>query len=232
MDVMRARKLYDMTTLLNDFWKAGSVGTNPYDGGPTQIIREISNLVRDTNAEIVRTRFKKNDHNEVLRDRLIQIENSLIDTILARCNPSRGNHLFDQNTIIQLLGMVEQLENADSQLINTVSRKTMIEETERLLDDIKSWEIDIYAKNALTLQLNQIIRTIHAADLYSDSDLRSQVKSVIADFATEFVEMDKKYQSKLERLVQWGRRAFFGGTTLLGLTSDAASIVALLPAPK
>lgn len=232
MDVIRARKLYDMATLLNEFWAGGSVGEKPYNDGPTKVIREVSNLVRDTDAEIVRTKFKKNDHNEVLRDRLVKIENSLIDTILARCNPSRGNQLFDQNTITQLLGMVEQLENADCHLSMTVSRKTMVEETEELLEDVKSWEIEEYAKNALTLQLNQIIRTIHAADLYADSDLRSQVKSVIADFATEFVTMDKKYQSKLERLVQWGRRAFFGGTTLLGLTSDASAIVALLPAPK
>lgn len=220
---------------LNNFWKSGhskgAVNLGPLNGDDAQIISTLSNLIRDIKSDILRTRFKNPDHIDKLLSRLRDIETSFLRTILTRMNPNNNRVLFDSVSIAALEGITEQLENSDSELVIKTSRAEMVLQTEELINEVKNWEIDGYARDSLILQLNFIIRTIQATDFYSENELRAQVKSVIADFACEFSSMDKKYQTKLERLVQWGRFGLFSGTTLIGLTSDVTAITALLPPP-
>jgi len=235
LERIHARILFDFVMELNDFWKSGygkgAINLGPLDGDAAQIISKISNLTRDIRTEIIRTKFKKADHTDLLLRRLRDIEASFLKTVLSRANPNNNKVLFDTVSIAALEGITELIENSESDLIIKTSRSVMVLETEKLINEIKEWEIEKYAKDALLMQLNYIIRTIQAADLYSDSEIRSQVKSVIADFACEFSSMDKKYQTKLERLVQWGRFGLLSGTTLIGLTADVTAITALLPPP-
>ncbi|KGJ04357.1 hypothetical protein IT41_10670 [Paracoccus halophilus] len=108
----------------------------------------------------------------------------------------------------------------------------MMRETEALIAEVKTWDMDEYAQRTLLIQLNCIERVIQTADLYSAAELRGKVKSVIADFAAEFSAHDKHYQTRMEKLLSWARKAFFPGSIMLSLAADTSTVVALLPGPS
>lgn len=194
------------------------------------LITRISDLVRDTSDEIMRADLTVPDRVQTLISRLKDSEKAVMNAICKKGSTAGTARLVPDIVVERFEGIAEQLENAGIRQ-TTVTRKEMINETESLIAEVKDWKLEEYAKRTLLLQLDHISRIIHAADTYSESELRMRVKSIIADFATEFSEMDKAHQTHLERLIRWGRCGFFAGTIFLGLTSDVVGITAALPSP-
>jgi hypothetical protein len=196
-----------------------------------ELIAEVIGLVRDTREDIVRAEFPTAQRADDLLERLDAAQKAIINALAKRGGGNTNGALVSEVIVERLLSIAEQVENAGISGAASASREDMIRETEALIADVKAWDLEDYAKRALLLQLNNVARVIQASDTYSTADLRLRVKAIIADFASEFAQMDKKHQTQLERLVLWARRGFFAGTVLLGLTADVATITAALPAP-
>lgn len=237
MEVTAGRKLYESLIEMNHVFQRGSgsgVLKDSFLGGDfAAVIVKFTGIVADCRDEILRSRFKDEGHSETLISRLNGIQSITLNALSTRGKAGTTGPLVEETTLAYALGIAEQIENGTSVSVVTTTREEMVSLTEALVAEVKGWDMGEYAKKTLLIQLNNIIRIIQTADTYSDSELRFRVKAIIADFATEFVSMDKNYQSKLEILVRWGRATVFAGTTFLGLTSDAAAVAGLLsPPPK
>ena len=230
-----ARELYDMTVKMNRRFKKGSgaVALEAGDLGSdfAGIIVKFSNLTRDVHDEIMRANFSSEGRAYTLIERLNGIQKEVMNAIVKRGNAGISAPLVSEVVVERVLGITEQIENAGVSSVSSATREDMVKETEALIADVKDWDLEDYAKQILLIQLNHVTRVIQAADTYSASELRFRVKAIIADFASEFTQMDKMHQTHLERLVRWGRCGFFVGTVFLGLTADVTSITAALPAP-
>lgn len=230
-----ARELHALIEKMNLAFKKGS-GAKALKEGQlgddfAQLVAKVSILCRDACDEINRANFPNEDRYSELLERMTGIQRSLLNALCKRGNDGTSGPLVNEVIVEKARGIAEQIENAGILSQTTTTRKEMIAETEALTEEVKEWEIDEYAKKTLIIQLNHISRIIQSADTYSANELRNHVKAIIADFAAEFVKMDKGYQTYLERLVRWGRQGFFAGTVFLGLTADVATVTALLAAP-
>lgn len=230
-----ARELYELIVEMNTLFTKGSgekiLENSDLGSDISDLIVKVSDLTRDVRDEILRARFPDEGRFDSLIERLNQIQRDLLNALSTRGRSGTSGPLVSQIVAERAQGIAEQIENADVSSTLSVTREAMINETESLIADVKDWDLEDYAKQTLLIQLNHVARVIQAADMYSASELRFRVKSIIADFASEFAQMDKKHQTKLERLVLWGQRGFFAGTVLLGLTADVTSITAALPPP-
>lgn len=230
-----ARELYDMTAKMNLSFRKGSgdVALKAGDLGSdfADLIVKFSRLTRDVRDEIMRANFSSEGRVDTLLERLTGIQKEVMNALSKRGVEGKSGPLVNEVVVERVLSIAEQIENAGVSSVSSATREDMVKETESLIADVKDWDLEDYAKQTLLIQLNHVARVIQAADTYSASELRFRVKAIIADFASEFTQMDKKHQTQLERLVLWGRRGFFAGTILLGLTADVTSITAALPAP-
>lgn len=229
-----ARKLYDLVKGMNAACARAS-GESALSG--TDLGRDFAEFVtrlvvlkRDTSDEIMRAQFPSEERTESLIERVDDAQRAVLNALSKRGGTTRGA-LVDEVTVERLLSVAEQIENAGISGGLQTSREDMVRETEALIDDVKKWELEDYAKKTLTFQLTSVVRLIQASDTYSAADLRLRIKEIIADFAAEFARMDKKHQTQLDRMVLWARRGFFAGTTFLGLTADVATITGALPPP-
>lgn len=230
-----ARELYVLTDRMNATFRKSS-GEKALEAGKLSddfagLIAKLTGLVRDTRDEIFRARFPDEERAEDLSKRLDNAQRGVLNALTKRGAGNTSGPLVSEVTIERLLSIAEQVENAGISSAAAATREDMIRETEALIADVKDWDLEDYAKTTLLMQLRSVARVVDAADAYSASDLRLRVKAIIADFASEFAQMDKKHQTQLDRLVLWARRGFFAGTVLLGLTADVATITAALPAP-
>lgn len=230
-----ARTLYNLIVEMNKAFKKGSgeIALKSGDLGRdfADLIVKVTGLVRDTREEISRANFIHDDRVGTLINRLNEIQQVLINALSTRGTAGTSGPLVSEVITERALSIAEQIENAGISNAPPPTREIMVGETEALISEVKDWDLEEYAKQTLLIHLTNVTRIVQAADTYSASELRLQVKAIIADFASEFAAMDKKHQTKLERLVMWGRRGFFAGTILLGLTSDVTSITAALPSP-
>lgn len=235
MNDTAARELYVLISEMNKVFKKGSgdeiLKTTSLANDFAELIVKVSGLFRDSRDDVMQVKFLDEKRVDTLLDRLNSVQNAVLNALAKRGVGGTTGPLVQDVELERLLGIAEQIENAGVASVPAVTREKMILETESLIADVKNWEMEDYAKHTLLMQLNHVTRVIQAADTYSASELRYHVKAIIADFASEFTTMDKKYQTHLERLVLWARRGFFAGTIYLGLTADVATIVAALPAP-
>lgn len=230
-----ARELYNLIEKMNLSFKKGSGGKALSDGDLgsdfADLIIKFSGFIRDARDEIMRANFSDEGRVDTLIDRLNGIQKEVINALSKRGVGGISGQLVGEICAERALGIAEQIENAGVSSVSPATREDMIKETEALIADVKDWNLEDYAKQTLLIQLNHVARVIQAADTYSASELRFRVKAIIADFASEFTQMDKKHQTQLERLVLWAHRGFFAGTIFLGLTADVTSIMAALPSP-
>ncbi|AWI83038.1 hypothetical protein CEW88_04795 [Alloyangia pacifica] len=234
MTDVAARKLFDLVSRANvAFTRQPSVkaleGAEVSDFA--ELISSVVNLVRDTRDEILRAEFTRENHAASLLQRLDDSQRAVLNSLAKRGSGNTTGPLVHDIHVERFLNIAEQLENAGILAAEMASREDMVGETEALIAEVKNWDLGDYAKRTLLIQLNYVVRVVQVADTYSDADLRMRVREVIANFAAEFAEMDKKHQTHLERLLMWARRGFFTGTVVLGLTADVATVTALLPAP-
>lgn len=230
-----ARELYNLTVTMNSHFKRGS-GDDALKAGDLgsdfdELILKYIDLANGVRDEIMRADFRNDDRAHELSDRLREIQKEVINALSKRGNKGTSGPLVTEVVVVKLQSIAEQIENVGVSSASVTTRQDMIKQTEELIAEVKTWEIEDYAKRTLLIQLNNVARVIQAADTYAASELRYFVKSIIADFAAEFTQMDKKHQTHLERLVRWGRCCVFAGTTFLGLTSDVVAITAALPSP-
>lgn len=230
-----ARKLYDLVRQLDATFrkKSGDAALAELEHARdfADLVLLVVNLARDTREEILRVTFPMDGRNSDLINRLDEAVREIVNALSTRGAGGTTGPLVKDAVIERLLSIAEQLENAGISSHTTATRQDMIRETEALITEVKDWELEDYAKRTLMMQLNYVARVIQAADSYSEGELRLRVKAIIADFASEFATMDKKHQTQLERLAMWGRRGFFAGTVLLGLSADVTTITAALPPP-
>lgn len=229
-----SRRLHSAIVELNGLYKRGptnkvlsecSLGN---DLG--KVIITLTGIFSECREEVLKSEFRDDEHYHTLIERLEEIQHSVLMALASRSGGSQSALVGDV-IVERILSLAEQVDNALASEVYKPDRQEMMKETEELIASVKDWDIGDYAKKALLLQLSHIQRIISASDMYSDAELRLRVKAVIADFATEFVEMDKKHQGMLEKVVRWGRCGFFAGTAFLGLTSDVSSVAGLLSAP-
>jgi hypothetical protein len=230
-----ARELYDLILKMNLNFRKGS-GEKALEAGDlgtdfAALIVNFSGLTRDVRDEIMRADFPNEGRFDTLIERLSGIQKDVMNALSKRGVGGTTGPLVEEIVAERALSVAEQIENAGVSSVSLATRQDMMKATEELIAEVKKWDLEDYAKRTLLIQLNHVTRVIQAADTYSASELRFRVKAIIADFASEFTQMDKKHQTKLERLVLWGRRGFFAGTIFLGLTADATSIMAALPPP-
>ncbi len=130
-----------------------------------------------------------------------------------------------------------------SQIGNTVStahmdkavsldRKEFTIQTGDLIAAINESNLIGYAKKALLLKLNAIQRIVQDTALYSDSDIRRRVKSIVADFSAEFEKMDKEYEGIRQKIMRWAKATSRPGIVALALTADVSAVQGLLPPPS
>ena len=236
MSTSISRELHHLLCEINIAFKATS-GRKALNGHNlasdfADLIIKVGAMVHECRDEILRTRFKDAERYETLLQRLDAVHREVMNGLSKRGREGITGPVLTDAALFQILSIAEQVENDEVFDTTTISREDMVAETERMISEVKTWHLEDYAEKSMILQLNHISRIIQASDTYSGSELRLRVKAIIADFATEFVEMDKKHQTRLERLVRWGKICCFSGTALIGLTADTSSVVALLSAPQ
>lgn len=195
------------------------------------VAQNMYSLQRATIDEILAANFKASGKQDALRDRVSSVVAAILNNAAARVGASTRGPIVSDTQLEQVRSVVEQLEEQDLPDIALPSRDVMISETERLIAEVKGWEIEEYAKRVLLMKLNAIQRLAQTADLYSAAELWMRVKGVIADFVSEFEAHDKKYDGLRARMLTWARKAFFPVSAALGLTADASSVAGLLPPP-
>ncbi len=236
MSETAAREFYDLLQETNQAFKRGSglAAIRHIDSVSdlSELILLLTAKARDTRDEIYSAGFKNPNRHDELTVRLRQIEKSILNELSKRGgNNGTTGSIINEASLERALSIAEQVENAETSSLSHLSREEQIASTETFIAAVKEWDIEEYAKTALLLKLNGVSRVIQAADVYSESELRYRVKAIIADFATEFSNMDKKHRTFFEEIELWARRGFFAGTTVLGLTADTSAVVGLLAPP-
>lgn len=194
-------------------------------------VSRIAALRREASEELYRADFVREERREEFLICIEKIEKQLLNGICRRGSTSSLGPLLSDVHLEQLKSVADQMEEKAISKDTPPDRSDMMRETEALIAEIKTWNLDEYAQKTLLIQLNSIERIIQKADFYSSAELRIKVKCVIADFAIEFAAHDNAYQTHMERLNLWARKGFFAGSILLGLTADVSAVVALLPKP-
>lgn len=235
MNKIAARRFYEFLSDMNEGFQAGGAAKaiEKLDGCDdiADVIHNLGDLCRQTQDEIFEGSYKVEGQIEKLTDRLITVRKTTTNLIAKRSTTATAGSVVEPAHLLMAETIAELLENGGVSAPDQAPREIMIAQTERLIADVKDWDLDEYAKKILLMKLNSLEKVIQASDIYSERELRLRVKSIIADFAVQFSDWDKKHQTKLERLKQWARTGFFAGTTVLGLTSDVATVTALLSPP-
>ena len=231
-----ALDLFELASQLNEGMKKGSgeaaLRNAGVKGDFAQVITRIVMLTKATIDESATASFRSEARRDDLIKRVQLSSETLLNALSRRGGGNTSGPLVNDIVLERLRSAVEIIEEKTMSSSRASSRDQMIEETESLIKDVKDWDIEEYAKNTLLMQLNSIERVIQMSDLYSERELRDRVKAVIADFAAEFSQADKKYQSRMERMMLWARRGFFAGSVVLGLTADITTIAGMLPPPS
>lgn len=199
-------------------------------GGFSSLIGQLASLREDVVEGLNRAPFRREERRAEMIANILDLERNLVNSLVGRDKNTTGP-LIDDASIERLRAIVHHLDENGNDERPKIDRATMMRETEALIADVKEWNLEDHPKRTLLMQLSAMQRIIHAADVYSDREVRKHVKEIIADFTAEFKEMDDKHRTMLERLLGWGRAGFFGGSVILGLTADASAVVALLPPP-
>jgi hypothetical protein len=113
-----------------------------------------------------------------------------------------------------------------------LDRTVLLESTTVLLKQVSASKLPDYAKKVLELKLHSLTRLVSECTYLSDEDVRRRVKSIYADFCSDFCRHDIIYEDLGEKILRWGRNIMSPGIFMLSLTSDVAGVAGLLEGPK
>jgi hypothetical protein len=199
-------------------------------GGVPGIVEALIQLGDDAIEEVERAEFRDSTrqmkHVKFIRD----IRNRVIDRLVRQGQSTTT--LLNATEFASLDGIVDQIAEKGVASSGISNRAEIISATESLIEDTKKADVDDYTRKALLIKLHSFQRVVQAADLYSDSQLRSRIKSIVADFAAEFATMDKRHRPFFERVVQWGRSSLRASGGAIGLIADGTTVAGLLGPPQ
>lgn len=234
MEIIRARALFDHVSILSKVLERNTLtdGLSKMSiGSSAEEILILANLFSEANDEVSRTHFRSKQQQEVLLSRLSECRDIVLNALVSRGGGNTQGKFVPDLLLEKLQNIAEQLEEKDVAVVALVDRKQMILSTEEMIEDINRWNISEYARKSLVIKMNAIQRIIQASSNPSPSEIRLRVKEIIADFNTEFTNMDKEQRTMLEAITKWGKGLFVGGVFVLGLTSDISSVAGLLMPP-
>lgn len=230
MALLCARELLEYVISINDFCKTNNLNSQTLYSmsltTPSALIK-MTALFSATKDEINRANFKSDEARNRALEKLEESENLIIARFIKRADASGHGVLIDDIHIERLHHIADTLEEKDVQPIILASRSDMMSSTENLISEVKEWDIPIYAKGALLLKLDYMQRIIQKSSSGSAVDIRKDVLDIIGSFSVEFKQYDKKYNSKSERLIEWGKNLFSGGSMVLGLASKGSDVLSL-----
>lgn len=115
--------------------------------------------------------------------------------------------------------------------VTRLDRQSLFEETVSLMAAIDSSDLPEYAKVVTIFKLNSVCSLVNLGNIRSDSDIRNQVKAVVADFLVSFEDFDGDHASIKEKIVAWGKRNTGFGIAALAIGADVATVFGLLEGP-
>ena len=149
-----------------------------------------------------------------------------------------SNHRIDRERYSDIQEYVAVIADNPRLSANTVSdtqisakREDIITGVGELIKTLNDAAFDDLTKKALYLQLNGIRRICELQTIFSDEDVRVQVKLVMADVFAQWDEVVKQDEAFANKLKAWGARVLSGGSKFLGLTADISEVSGYLPPP-
>lgn len=230
MTALCARELLEYIISINDLCKKTSLNSETLSSmslNTSSALVKMTSLFSATKEEINRANFKSDEARSRALEKIEDSENAIIAKFIKRADVSGHGILVDAIYIERLHHIADTLEEKDVQPIILVSRSDMMSSTKDLILQVKDWDIPDYAKGALLLKLDYMQRIIQKSSSKSAVDIRKDVLDIIGSFSVEFKQYDKKHHSKSERLIEWGKSLFFGGSMVLGLASKGSDVLSL-----
>jgi len=165
---------------------------------------------------------------EVVEEYLEVVDNLKVDVIVATGSEITVGEFLGGRAAIHMgmtLRMIRGgLKQAGSQSDDRFDREKFRSDTMLVLEEIKESSLDEYPKRVLMSSLRMILRMTNEESLYSEDYIRVRIKSVYADFCSEFENIDRDFETTREMLTRWARGALGIGAFALALTADVSEI--------
>lgn len=191
---------------------------------------ELLNLMSDAIDEVTSCEFRREARKEQFISQILAMRDMFFSALLSGSQRELESWLRTAARQFQLisLAVTERIEVDTAPL----DRANFISKTSELIEEVKQWPIEDYAKRALVLSLSMISQQASVeGSSFTDHELRRRVKTIVASFALEFSVMDKEFETRWEMIKRWAAFGFRGSAVPLGLTADASQIAGLLPKP-
>lgn len=196
----------------------------------TKLLSFLS-LIDEAVSEVEACQFRREEKQARFLLELTNFRAKLLERLLMR-DRAAVSALFSDGDVERLGAISEAVTEVLDDNCAEIDRANFAEETKNLIDEIRKWDIGDYGKRSLLLSLNMLISQSNAARTsFSDTQIRRRIKSVVADFAVEFVALDREFETRFEKIKRWARLGYVGSPTPLGLTLRASRVAGLLPKP-
>jgi len=107
------------------------------------------------------------------------------------------------------------------------NREDFIKSTEAMIDEVSGSSLHEVQREFLKLELRSIIRTMHECHGATDDQIRRRLKSVFADFAAEYEDLDRQQRQFYEKFKDYVSSTMKGGAFVLGLTSESLTVLSI-----
>jgi hypothetical protein len=195
------------------------------------IVIKVINLFNSARDEIALTTLD----NDVKEDHL-EFLDSLCASFSASIISGKAAHVRDKTnaksakSLLKVLADLSQAAGGKPSF--EIDRADLVSSTNELMQDIRESQLPSYARDAMSIKLDALIRIINSSSLYSEDEIRLRIKAIIADFLSEFESFDDDHKTTRERILAWGRKFTTGGAFALGLITDGTAVAGLLTGPK
>ncbi|MEO0670309.1 MAG: hypothetical protein AAFZ99_20510 [Pseudomonadota bacterium] len=190
---------------------------------------ELLELFADCVEEVNACQFRREGRRKSFAESLLKMRDTLLRAV------HKGSSELDiwlDAASSEVRNMAAAMSEAMDVQTYDLDRPAFIAHTSELIEDVKKWDIDQFAKKSLLLSLDVVRKQSEAESISTtDVEIRRRIKMVVASFAIEFAEMDKEFESRWETLKRWARFGYGGASVPLGLTADASAVAGLLPKP-
>jgi len=196
--------LYSYALEINEVLKTLSwkdfLSNNAYGiSSSSDFLINFCKTIEDIKEEIWTATFKSSQKSDELVKKIVEVQRSVFSRVLSFEQKSAsgspqgiGNLLFPRHDLEALNHIKSLIEENGSIPTSSEGRKILVERTKELIDDVRTWEMNIFVKRTLLMQLENVIIIGTQEDTYTGLELKKRVKTIMGDFAQEFAEAEKK----------------------------------------
>ena len=233
--MLKTQKLYEKVKTLQAASRGGKLKDclqSSFDGNSLLgSAEQFFAMIDEARFEVESCVFVRDEKNIRYLQELSNFRAQTLERFITRDQTSTGP-LFNDGAIERLGAIADSVGERIVEEPAPLARKDFVTATERLIKEVKEWDIDEYASRSLLLGLGLIVEMANSKSVsVSDAEIRRRIQRVTASFAVEFAAMDKEFETRWEKVKRWARLGYRGASAPLGLTSDAASVAGLLPKP-